>query len=258
MPSGFYRTLIRAEFLQKNTNVEFDNREPYLHAKARVVLGLEKILLPLWLLGSSRLAWDGAKKRQELDVIVDTAGRLSQRMRKKPDAVYLWTPAYKDEEFDAASNECLNLEYMIRESPYEKKSSKGTQRAMLKPDQDHRTQAIIQIVCFPGLTIYRRGGGNIAQQELAKETAQNQAFPADVREQRLRGMPGLKDGLRTKMLVKSVVTLIWGQQRLLTKEAGTAAHIDAKRTGDTDKYDEDLAGCVELMELFEERFCSDN
>ena len=59
-----------------------------------------------------------------------------------------------------------------------------------------------------------------------------------------------EEGFRTTILGKSAVVLQWGNQRLLTKEAGTSAHIDAMRSGKQQKYDDDYVGFVELYDLF--------
>ena len=52
------------------------------------------------------------------------------------------------------------------------------------------------------------------------------------------------------MLCKSVVNLIWGRQRLLTREAGTSVHIDAMRDGNQKRYEDDRKGYIELYGYF--------
>ena len=47
------------------------------------------------------------------------------------------------------------------------------------------------------------------------------------------------EGFRTRILCKGVVHLVWGQQRLLTKEAGTSRYLDAVRDGNEAKYEVD-------------------
>ena len=49
---------------------------------------------------------------------------------------------------------------------------------------------------------------------------------------------------------RQVVHLIWGRQRLLTREAGTSAHIDAVRDGKEKKYEDDRKGYIELYDYF--------
>jgi hypothetical protein len=44
--------------------------------------------------------------------------------------------------------------------------------------------------------------------------------------------------------------LIWGRQRLLTREAGTSVHIDAMRDGDQKRYEDDRKGYIELYDYF--------
>ena len=58
---------------------------------------------------------------------------------------------------------------------------------------------------------------------------------------------------RTRVLCKSVVLLQWGQQRLLTKEAGTSVHIDAmKAKNGMEKYPKDDMGHLELWDMYQE------
>lgn len=59
-----------------------------------------------------------------------------------------------------------------------------------------------------------------------------------------------EEGFRTRVLCKSVVHLIWGRQRLLTREAGTSAHIDDMRDGKVKKYEDDRQGYIELYDYF--------
>ena len=61
-----------------------------------------------------------------------------------------------------------------------------------------------------------------------------------------------EEGFRTRVICKSVVVLQWGKQRLLTKEAGTSAHIDAVKSGKLSRYGKDYDGFVELSTLFQE------
>jgi hypothetical protein len=160
------------------------------------------------------------------------------------------------EEFDPDRMECINIGDMITNSPYEKKIVDGYERSVLR-EQTENCEAIVKIVSFPGLVVHRQGGGALAKcllkEEKEADDNQNARVPPDV--QRARRMAeGDKltgdEGFRTRVICKSVVHLIWGRQRLLTREAGTSAHIDAMRDGKGKKYEDDRKGYIELYEYF--------
>ena len=78
-------------------------------------------------------------------------------------------------------------------------------------------------------------------------------IPPDVQRlrSRLAGTPLTGDeGFRSRVICKSVVHLEWGQQRLLTREAGTSRHLDAMRDGGMGRYEDDRRGFVELFDYF--------
>jgi len=153
--------------------------------------------------------------------------------------------------------ECLNIASMIQKSPYElKKQPNGQNRSVLKGAAE-KAEAIVRITAFPGLVAHRKGGGLLARELLAAEKERDSLYktnlPPDV--QQLRSMsaePPLHgtEGFRTRVLCKSVVNLQWGQQRLLTKEAGTSRHLDAMRDGGMARYEEDREGFIELFDYF--------
>lgn len=157
------------------------------------------------------------------------------------------------EEFDPERMECLNIASMIRNSPYEKESVRGHDRSVLKGPQE-KSEAIVQVVVFPGLVVHRQGGGALAKTLLEKEANNDSSLPPDVQRSRRMGQNGREytgdEGFRTRVICKSVVHLIWGKQRLLTKEAGTSAHLDAMRDNKMDKYAEDKSRCIELFDHF--------
>ena len=221
---------------------------------------LERMLLPLWNQGGSTTTWKNSHKRTELARTVGFAADLSRNMREDRDVIYYWPPTFKDEEFEPARMECFNLYEMIQDSPYDKKSVNGTDRAILRAGHENESEAIVRVVCFPGLVAYRQGGGDLARQQLAEESHRPDNAPPDVRYQRKRlanrgpGELTGNEGFRTKVICKSVVLLQWGKQRLLTKEAGTSAHLDAKRLGKAQKYQDDYEGFVELYDVYRRRF----
>lgn len=158
------------------------------------------------------------------------------------------------EEFDQDRMECLNLESMIKTSPYSKEVTDGYEKTVLVGPPEE-SEAIVKIVAFPGLVAHRKGGGELGQRQIREEeTQQNDPRePQDVRGAK-RAREGSSftgdEGFRTRVLCKSVVHLIWGRQRLLTREAGTSKHLEAMRNGEMDRYDVDRAGFVELYEYF--------
>jgi len=152
--------------------------------------------------------------------------------------------------------ECINIGSMISNSPFEKKIVNGREQSALREPTD-KDEAIVKIVAFPGLVVHRQGGGALAKRLLAEEDQTNDHqhanLPPDI--QRVRRMAiGDKltgdEGFRTRVMCKSVVHLIWGSQRLLTREAGTSAHIDAMRDGKEKKYQDDRKGYIELYDHF--------
>ena len=151
--------------------------------------------------------------------------------------------------------ECLNIADMIRNSPYERQIVNGRDRSVLKGPSE-KAEAIVKIVAFPGLVVHRQGGGALAQRLLAEEEQEyeDDRVPPDVLRSRRMTANANKltgaEGFRTRVLCKSVVHLIWGKQRLLTREAGTAAHLDAMRVGNEKRYEDDREGYVELYDYF--------
>ncbi|KAK5171135.1 uncharacterized protein LTR77_004279 [Saxophila tyrrhenica] len=272
---GFFRTKYRQSEINKYKNA--GDRETFHLAVARLTLELEKMLLPLWELGSkskskARTARWSDEDRQNLAEIIMVAANLSRSIRRTGDVVYYWTHTFKDEEFDPGRMECLNLTDMIKKSPYKKENIDGHERAILDKTRANESEAIVQIVCFPGLVAYRRGGGKLAQRVLDEEEKatrrkeekatrrEEKRLPEDVKAQRKRfaardqQLTG-NEGFRTKMISKYVVHLEWGKQHLLTKEAGTSRHMDAMqgRNGRSMAlYEKDFEDCVELWNVYQE------
>lgn len=254
--SGFSRTQERATLIQKFAR-KADPRE-LEYACTLMKLQLEKLLAPFYDGKSKKLP---ASLQGELFELVRGAARFSRLMRLVPDVVYHWASVFKDEEFEPHRMECFNLVDMIQNSPYEKKVVGGMERAVPREGADpNKTEAIVKIVCFPGLIAYRKAGGSLAQQELDKEKARPDYAPPDVKAARKKLARGGDDafdgteGFRSKTICKSVVYLVWSKQRLLTREAGTSAHIDAVRDGKMDKYAKDSEGCLELSDIAEQKW----
>ena len=216
-------------------------------------------MLPIWNLGGDQGTWKKEGRLNDLATIVDGAAHMSIIMRCQADTVYYWQPTFKDEEFEPKRMECFNLQDMLRDSPYDTKTINGFERAVLRPGREDESEAIVRVVCFPGLVAYRQGGGKLAQKELADEKAITDRAPPDVRHHRKvqssrQGQKELdgSEGFRTKVICKSVVMLQWSKQRLLTKEAGTSAHLDAVRNHKIKNYAGDRPDFVELYDHFSE------
>lgn len=131
------------------------------------------------------------------------AADLSREMRRDNDTIYYWPPTFKDEEFEPARMECLNLRDMISSSPYDRQTADGHEQAVLQAGREGEAEAIVRVVGFPGLVAYRQGGGELAKRELSKENGKHGRAPADVRVQRRRQGQGPltgKEGFRTRIL----------------------------------------------------------
>lgn len=212
-----------------------------------------KLLTPLW---------DGIDERKKpihgmsnadrdrLVDIIEHAVQVANLIRLTPDVVYYWPPTFKDEEFEPARMESINLEDMIQNSPYDRVTNSHGERAVLRDaNKSDESEAIVRIVAFPGIVAYRRYGGLLAQNEIDHEGVMSRGFPKDVRD-RYGAPKTAKSGFRSRLISKSVVYLVWGKQRLLTKEAGTSAHLDAMRDGKMSRYTEDSKEVVELYALW--------
>jgi hypothetical protein len=258
---GFYRTEERAQrCISFYRNGGRDDSEALHKAVTKTFLQLEKLLLPLYNLGHAKKhpPHDKLPDRRDLrEYVVRRAALLSRQIHRMADVLYYWPPTFKDEEFDPARMEVLNLADMIKDSPYVKRDIDGCQRAELRPNHEDKSEAIVRIVAFPGIVAYRQGGGELGKAQLAQEDRSARGMSPDVSRVQLQRQQGEniteKSGFRTKLIAKATVHLQWGRQRLLTKEAGTSRHLDAMRDGNLSKYDKDYqgAGYVELFDLWE-------
>jgi len=233
----------------------------YLKAKTKISLQLMQLLMPLWYISdnSSPKAlprYLPFEARRLTAQVVHQAAGLSRFMRLQVDVVYYWPPTFKDEEFERARMECLDLFPMLRDSPYQRQLVNGSEHTVLLPDKEEQKEAIVRVVSFPGLVAYRQGGGDLAARLLKAEERRLSRAPPDVRASAQHGkdpdVPEGDQGYRTRILCKSVVHLQWGRQRLLTKEAGTSAHLEAQRKKDLAKYSKDSNGSIELHQLWKD------
>ena len=251
---AFYRSMKRAEVIAEFPMVTIDN-EQLDHACTEIQTQIEKLLAPLWRSETFSL-WDlpldvRSHFHTHLSKIVKQAASLSRSMRQNGKVVYSWQDVFKDTEFAPADMEFTNRLETMENNPYEK--DQGS-RPVLKSGQEDRPQAIVQIVCFPGLIAYRGGGGPLAEKELEAERATrppgkrgsfepNCKRSVRMEDHRLRQRSAKEfssiEGYRSRTLCKSVVVLRWGKQRLLTRTAGTYEHRQAVKDGNMAKYEED-------------------
>ncbi|KAI6832705.1 hypothetical protein KC332_g6433 [Hortaea werneckii] len=257
---GFQRTQARAEMCQDYlSQIDKEASDQLAKAKAKLLLQLQQLLLPIVLVPRGKKRGSTDMRLNDLAAIIALAADLSRWMRQLDEVVYYWPPTFKDEEFEPGRMECANLRQMLDESPYQKLDVQGRMRPRLQPGQEHRNEAIVRVVCFPGLVAYRKGGGELGEKLLAEQDRRrgNANVPHDVQLARARSRDSVSvdDGYRTKVICKAVVHLTWGKQRLLTREAGTSAHLDAMRDH-SNKYLEDRKGFRELWDIFCERLIS--
>ncbi|KAI7241553.1 hypothetical protein KC330_g610 [Hortaea werneckii] len=258
---GFQRTQARAEMCQEYlSQLDKEANDQLAKAKAKLLLQLQQLLLPIVSIphGNKRNSVD--MRLNDLAAIIALAADLSRWIRQLDDVVYYWPPTFKDEGFEPGRMECVNLQQMLDESPYQKLDVQGRVQPQLRPGQEHRNEAIVRVVCFPGLVAYRQGGGELGEKFLAerdRRRGKESSVPRDVQmaQARSRNTVSVDDGYRTKVICKAVVHLTWGKQRLLTREAGTSAHLDAMRDH-SNKYLEDRKGFKELWDIFCERLIS--
>ncbi|KXT05222.1 hypothetical protein AC578_8417 [Pseudocercospora eumusae] len=243
---GFSRARKRAEVV-KGFSAGEDDLE---FAINKLNLQLSAMLAPFW----NEEGRIPATQHWKLNKIVRKCANVSRTIRQQEDVVYYWPPTFKDEEFEPARMECYNLDDMISHSPYDKKKMQGNfERAILREGEEHRGEAIVRVVCFPGLVAYRQYGGDVAVSEIKADERENSHAPEDVQRARMRYGEKLdaNNGFRSRVICKSLVQLQWGKQRLLTREAGTSAHIDAVKSGNMKKYEDDSKNVKELYDIFE-------
>ncbi|KAI7498451.1 hypothetical protein KC367_g5076 [Hortaea werneckii] len=257
---GFQRTQARAEMCQDYlSQIDKEAQNQLTKAKDKLLLQLQQLLLPIVSVSTGKKRDSADMRLNDLAAIIALAADLSRWMRRLDEVVYYWPPTFKDEEFEPGRMECVNLRQMLDESPYQKLDIQGRMRPRLQPGQEHRNEAIVRVVCFPGLVAYRQGGGELGGKVLAEQDRRrgNGSVPRDVQiaQARSRDNVGVDDGYRTKVICKAVGHLTWGKQRLLTREAGTSAHLDAMRDH-SNKYLEDRKRFKELWDIFCERLIS--
>jgi len=146
---------------------------------------------------------------RELRYIVNSAATLNQHIRTQPDVVFYWVPVYKGMEYELERMTCANLWPVQRDSPFNDPDA----------DVDPDVKALIRVVCFHGLTSYRRGGGDLARYMLEREKRKGYFEPGGqgemdgVRPPRKGEDVDVESGFRSRVLAKAIVALSWGVER---------------------------------------------
>ncbi|GAB7344163.1 hypothetical protein MBLNU457_2056t1 [Dothideomycetes sp. NU457] len=178
---------------------------------------------------------------RELHYIVRSAATLNNLIRMQPDIVFYWVPVYRGMEFELERMTCANLWPVQRSSPFNDPDA----------DVDPDVKALVRIVCFHGLTSYRRGGGDQARYMLEREKRKGYFEPGGqgeedgVRPPRKGEDVDVDSGFRSRVLAKAIVALSWGAERPIETVV-----LDGDKEELVDEgAGKDDARFVELMEI---------
>jgi len=182
---------------------------------------------------------------QQIFTAVRTAVDLHTDIRTSTDRVYYWDPLYKGSEFDPETMTCANLYPTQQSSPFNEDADTGED----VEDFSYHTKALVRVVCFHGLTCYRKGGGDLAEKTLEMEKLPgyfDKGGPGYSLWGKKTVRPGdrertTKDGFRSRVLAKGIVALCWGKQRKF------ASPLKGRK--DTAAEDMNDDGHVELLDL---------
>lgn len=171
-----------------------------------MTLQLRSLLQPIRDLNSKPTCTKGYT--QKLYVIVDDATALNFAIRSTRDVIYHFPPVFKDEEFEPKRMHCENLPDMQRECPLENFDTDGKKIPAPEPRGDPTDVALVRVVCSLGCVAYRKGGGDLAKELLAKEeTEVDHSIPPELRSRNAkRKFYGREiteeDGVRSRTLSK--------------------------------------------------------
>lgn len=146
---------------------------------------------------------------RELHRIVFTAAALNHSIRVQSDVIFYWVPVHKGMEFELERMTCANLWPVQRCSPFNDSEA----------DVDPDVKALVRVVCFHGLTSYRRGGGDQARYMLERENREDYFEPGGqgdmdrIRSPREGEDVDVESGFRSRVLAKAIVALSWGVER---------------------------------------------
>jgi len=189
-----------------------------------------------------------------LNTIVLAAVQVHTNIRRSHDRIFYWDPVYTGSEFEPESATCANLGPVSKTSPFTVKVGKdGNKFATIEGEAGFHngTKALVRVVSFHGLTVYRKGGGELADYllEVEKDPGYFKAGGAGFdRWRRLTVSRSPKDitrdnGFRSRIMAKGIVALTWGKERRmvpLSRVANSPEEEDDDDNGD---------GQVELLDM---------
>lgn len=188
-------------------------------AQAEMTAKIFKLVAPLYKVDRKVSLVAKAKRLlRPIHAIVKSASQLNRSARHDPNTIWQWTEIWKDSRFDPSTTECTNLVEVFETTSY-KASENGTYA--VREGREDWPDPIVRMVVFPGLVVWKKhtaGSGSIG----------------DV----------------ATRIMKNVALVEWARQRRLTKIAGTSEHREVLAGGNTQQFDEDEKGVVELWELW--------
>jgi len=104
---------------------------------------------------------------KSLNRIVYRTGTLNHRIRQTPDIIFYWVPVHKGMEFEIERMTCANLR------PVQEGSPLHDEHAVVDP----AIKATVRVVCFHGLTTYKRGRGDLGRYMLERESREDYFEP---------------------------------------------------------------------------------
>ncbi|KAI4674129.1 uncharacterized protein J4E84_010829 [Alternaria hordeiaustralica] len=159
-----------------------------------------------------------------------SAGILSLHMHLDPHTAYHHVPLFKEDNYDSSIMECWNDEPMrqrnMRNKYEDVDEDEQKRRDALSETEKKRARgdtALTQILCFNGVTAYRKGGW-----EVGSSTANNPVYEKG----EYKNM-----GVRVRVLTQGLVYCRWGRalssqkSASMDNETGEKIHGDAWREG---------------------------
>ncbi|KAI4610485.1 hypothetical protein J4E80_008249 [Alternaria sp. BMP 0032] len=159
-----------------------------------------------------------------------SAGILSLHMHLDPHTAYHHVPLFKEDNYDSSVMECWNDPAMrqrnMRNKYDEVDEDEQKRRDALSETEKKRARgdtALTQILCFNGVTAYRKGGW-----EVGSSTANNPVYEKG----EYKNM-----GVRVRVLTQGLVYCRWGRalssqkSASMDNETGKKTHGDAWREG---------------------------
>ncbi|KAI4604889.1 hypothetical protein J4E83_010937 [Alternaria metachromatica] len=166
----------------------------------------------------------------ELRRLTVSAGLLSLHMHLDPHTAYHHVPLFKEDNYDSSIMECWNDASMrqrnMRNKYEDVEEDEQKRRDALSETEKKRAggdTALTQILCFNGVTAYRKGGWEVGSSTLSDPVYEKREW---------RDM-----GVRVRVLTQGLVYCRWGRALSSQKtaemdnETGKKVHGDAWRGG---------------------------